>query len=116
PAGRPLFWIGMPVMRPEKFHNRVQRVNTIYRAEMAIRPGARFIDIWRLLADARGGYVDRLDADGEPGGKTVRVRAGDGIHLSVAGAQRVEAHVRAIIHQTLAGDPGETGDPADPAV
>lgn len=103
PAGRPLFWIGMPVMRPEKFHSRVQRVNTIYRAEMAIRPGARFIDIWRLLADARGAYADRLDADGEPGGKTLRVRAGDGIHLSVAGAQRVEAYVRAIIHQTLTG-------------
>ena len=110
PAGRPLFWIGMPVMRPEKFHSRVQRVNTIYRAEMAIRPGARFIDIWRLLADSRGAYADRLDADGEPGGKTVRVRAGDGIHLSVAGAQRVEAHVRAIIHRTLAGEVEDAGD------
>jgi len=101
PDGRPLFWIGMPVMRPEKFHVRVQRVNTIYRAEMAIRPGAHFIDIWRLLADADGGYTDRLDIDGLPGGKSERVRAGDGIHLSVAGAHRVEAHVRAIVQQTL---------------
>jgi hypothetical protein len=101
PDGRPLFWIGMPVMRPEKFHVRVQRVNTIYRAEMAIRPGARFIDIWRLLADADGNYSDRIDIDGLPGGKTERVRAGDGIHLSVAGAHRVEAHVRAIVQETL---------------
>lgn len=103
--GKPLFWIGMPVMRPEKFHVRVQRVNTIYRAEMAIRPGARFIDIWRLLADDAGEYTDRLDADGEPGGKTVRVRAGDGIHLNIAGAYRVEAHARAIIHASLSGAP-----------
>jgi len=101
PQGQPLFWIGMPVMRPEKFHVRVQRVNTIYRAEMAIRPGARFIDIWRLLADADGNYSDRIDIDGLPGGKTERVRAGDGIHLSVAGAHRVEAHVRAIVQETL---------------
>lgn len=101
PDGRPLFWIGMPVMRPEKFHVRVQRVNTIYRAEMAIRPGARFIDIWRLLADADGEYTDRLDIDGVPGGKSERVRAGDGIHLSVAGAHRAEAHVRAIVQETL---------------
>lgn len=101
PNGRPLFWIGMPVMRPEKFHVRVQRVNTIYRAEMAIRPGAHFIDIWRLLADANGEYTDRLDIDGLPGGKSERVRAGDGIHLSVAGAHRVEAHVRAIVQQVL---------------
>lgn len=111
PAGKPLFWIGMPVMRPEKFHLRVQRVNTIYRAEMAIRPGARFIDIWRLLADETGSYADRLDADGEPGGKSVRVRAGDGIHLNITGAYRVEAFARAIIHQTLSGEA-----PADPAV
>ena len=103
PNGRPLFWIGMPVMRPEKFHVRVQRVNTIFRAEMAIRPGGHFIDIWRLLADASGNYTDRLDIDGVPGGKTERVRAGDGIHLSVAGAHRVEAHVRALIHQVLSG-------------
>jgi hypothetical protein len=103
PNGRPLFWIGMPVMRPEKFHVRVQRVNTIFRAEMAIRPGGHFIDIWRLLADTNGHYTDRLDIDGVPGGKTERVRAGDGIHLSVAGAHRVEKHVRAIIHQVLSG-------------
>lgn len=107
PAGRPLFWIGMPVMRPEKFHVRVQRVNTIYRAEMAIRPGAHFIDIWRLLADADGEYTDRLDIDGLPGGKSERVRAGDGIHVSVAGAHRVEAHVRAIVQQTLVPAPSE---------
>lgn len=109
PDGRPLFWIGMPVMRPEKFHLRVQRVNTIYRAEMAIRPGAHFIDIWRLLADENGAYTDHLDLDGLPGGKKVRVRAGDGIHLSVAGAQRVEAHVRAIVHRVLSGQPAPGG-------
>lgn len=117
PAGRPLFWIGMPVMRPEKFHLRVQRVNTIYRAEMAIRPGAHFIDIWQVLADERGAYAERLDADGEPGGKTVRVRAGDGIHLSVAGAHRVEAHARAIIHAALGGAPTAAAPTvADPTV
>jgi hypothetical protein len=103
PNGEPLFWIGMPVMRPEKFHVRVQRVNTIFRAEMAIRPGGHFIDIWDLLADEHGNYTDRLDVDGVPGGRTERVRAGDGIHLSVAGAHRVEAHVRSIVHATLSG-------------
>jgi hypothetical protein len=117
PNGEPLFWIGMPVMRPEKFHVRVQRVNTIYRAEMAIRPGGHFIDIWRLLADEDGNYADRLDIDGVPGGKTERVRAGDGIHLSVAGARRVEAHVRTIVHAALSGEAqvasAATTQPAD---
>lgn len=115
PNGEPLFWIGMPVMRPEKFHVRVQRVNTIYRAEMAIRPGGHFIDIWSLLADEAGNYADRLDLDGVPGGKTERVRAGDGIHLSVAGAHRVEAHVRSIVHAKLSGAPVASTPVASPA-
>ncbi len=135
PDGRLLFWISMPVMRPEKFHSRVHKVNTIARAEMAIRPGGRFIDIWRLLADSDGNYTDRIelanpdDAEEEAKEKEekekgeereekekgeereekeekekkkkkkkkknrVRVRAGDGIHLSIAGAHIVEAYVR----------------------
>ena len=93
----------MPVMRPEKFHNRVRKVNTIARAEMAIRPGGRFVDIWRLLADDKGDYADRIEvADGETS-KRVRVRAGDGIHLSVAGAHIVEAFVRERIVAELEG-------------
>ncbi len=70
---------------------------------MAIRPNAHFIDIWRLLADDKGGYADRLDADGEPEGKTVRVRAGDGIHLQRGGRPAVEAHVRAFVHRSCPG-------------
>jgi hypothetical protein len=94
PEGGRFFWIGMPVMRPEKFHVRVQTINTIVRAELAIRPGGRFIDIWRLLADDRGDYAERLPLSDDPRAKKIRVRAGDGIHLSLAGAERVEAHVR----------------------
>lgn len=109
PDGRDLFWIGMPVMRPEKFHQRVQRVNTIYRAEMAIRPGGHFIDIWRVLADEAGRYSDRLTIDEGGKAKKIRVRAGDGIHLSVAGAHHVEAHVRQRIIARL-GEP--SGDAA----
>ncbi|MEZ4385398.1 MAG: GDSL-type esterase/lipase family protein [Nannocystaceae bacterium] len=119
PDGRLLFWIGMPVMRPEKFHERVRKVNLIARAEMAIRPGGRFVDIWRLLADDAGNYADRIalaeDADAaaegqatKPKAKKVRVRAGDGIHLSVAGANVVEAHVR----EKIVAELGAAGDDA----
>jgi len=43
PEGQRIFWVGMPVMRPPKFHARVQRVNTIYRARMAARTGHPFV-------------------------------------------------------------------------
>jgi uncharacterized protein len=98
PAGQRIFWVGMPVMRPPKFHARVQRVNRIYRGEMAIRPSAEFIDIWDLFADAEGSYTDRVEVprtgtDGQTQMQRVRVRAGDGIHLSRNGALLLREYV-----------------------
>lgn len=119
PDGQQLFWIGMPVMRPSKFHARVQRVNTIYRAEMAIRPNALFVDIWSVLADEDGQYADHIYVTpdepaseeaseegaeaGKPKRKKVLVRAGDGIHLTVAGAHYLTAHVEQVVHAELSG-------------
>jgi hypothetical protein len=137
PAGQQLFWIGMPVMRPSKFHARVQRVNTIYRAEMAIRPNALFVDIWSVLADEDGQYADHIyvgpkgtsdddasepasetETNGEdepkPKRKKVLVRAGDGIHLTVAGAHYLTDHVEQVVHAQLSGvaDGQESGPQA----
>jgi uncharacterized protein len=100
PAGQTIFWVGMPVMRPPKFHARVQRVNKIFRAEMAIRKNAYFVDAWPVLAGDDGAYADRIrlgpDEDGKPG-KKVRVRAGDGIHLSPRGADVLKDHVLGVM-------------------
>ncbi|MBC8069168.1 MAG: DUF459 domain-containing protein [Deltaproteobacteria bacterium] len=104
PAGQKIFWVGMPVMRPTKFHERVKRVNVIYRARMAAREGATFIDAWDVLADPDGNYADKIaigtNDDGTPG-KKVRVRAGDGIHLSPAGANVLRDHVLAVLEREL---------------
>jgi hypothetical protein len=127
PDGQKLFWIGMPVMRPSKFHARVQRVNTIYRAEMAIRPSAVFVDIWSVLANDDGEYADHIyvtpkaasddapaeadapaegdaaaeDVEAKPKRKKILVRASDGIHLTVAGAHYLTDHVEQVVHAEL---------------
>jgi hypothetical protein len=88
-GGETLIWIGMPVMRPSKLHKRVGHMNDIYRAEMAIRPRAHFVDIWPLLADAAGKYTDHVKIEG----KRVRVRAQDGVHLSRSGAHHLVGQV-----------------------
>lgn len=104
PAGERIFWVGMPVMRPTKFHERVKRVNVIYRARMAARPGAKFVDIWDLLADGDGAYADKIaigtNPDGTPA-KKQRVRAGDGIHLSPRGAEVIRDHVLGVLETEL---------------
>lgn len=108
PAQQSIFWVGMPVMRPPKFHARVQRVNTIFRAEMAIRKNAHFIDAWNVLADENGEYADRIHLEPPEEGtkaKKVRVRAGDGIHLSPKGAEHLKAHVLNVMLPQLGDAP-----------
>lgn len=90
PKGEHLFWIGMPQMKLDKLHQRVKHMNKIYRAEMAIRPNARFVDIWRVLADESGKYADKI----EIAGKKTRVRTGDGVHLSTEGCHHLADFVR----------------------
>ena len=105
PTNQHLFWVGMPVMKPERLHSRMHRVNTIFRAEMAIRRNSEFIDIWSLLAGPDGAYTDRVTVaapeDGEP--RLVRVRAPDGVHLTVAGARLLADHARGVVHGVLSG-------------
>ena len=95
--GELLFWIGMPQMRLERLHERVAHMNEIFRSEMAIRPNARFLDIWQVLADDKGRYADKIEVDG----KRVRVRTGDGVHLSVDGCHYLADTIRPMITQTL---------------
>jgi len=104
PAGERIFWVGMPVMRPAKFHARVQRVNVIYRARMAARTGATFVDAWDVLADENGEYADKIVIGASEDGtaaKKIRVRAGDGIHLSPAGANVLRDHVLSVLETEL---------------
>jgi hypothetical protein len=96
-GGKELIWIGMPVMRPTKLHSRVAHMNDIYRAEMAIRPNAHFIDIWPILANGEGKYADHVKVDG----KKVRVRAQDGVHLSRSGAHHLVSQVAPQIAQIM---------------
>ncbi len=97
PQHQQLFWVGLPIMRPDKFRRRCAHVNVIFRAEMALRRNALFIDAWDLLADEERQYADKVAVRSSPDAtpKRVRVRAGDGIHLSPAGAQVLKRHVLA---------------------
>lgn len=90
--GERLIWIGMPQMRLDRLHDRVGHMNTIYAAEMAIRPNARFVPIWDVLA-VDGKYSDHLEIDG----KRTRVRTGDGVHITTAGAHYLAEFVRPFV-------------------
>lgn len=89
PGDERLFWVGMPMMRSAGLNARVKHMNVIYRAEMAIRADAWFVDIWRVLAAPGGKFTERLTVDGV----NMRVRTPDGVHVSIRGAKVLARHI-----------------------
>lgn len=89
PEQQQLFWIGLPIMRPTKLRGRCAQINTIFRAEMALRRNALFIDTWDLLTNDAGEFVDKMPLEGSS--SPTRVRAHDGVHLRGPGARVIES-------------------------
>lgn len=97
--GRTVYWVGAPVMKDRAFAERVQDVNDIAAAVVAKHPEAHYVDAYTLLADPEGKFT--LSLPGEDG-KSVVVRAGDGVHLTPPGgdvvARAVFEHLDPLCH------------------
>ena len=91
---RTVIWVGAPPMRDDTRDEDVIELNRVMREEAAKRnPYVIFVDSYQLFDDEDGAYTDRLEIDGE----TVRVRVGDGVHLTPAGAGYLAAPVYALL-------------------
>ncbi len=85
---RHVYWIGQPVMRSGDFDQKQIILEGIFREEAAKHPGVTFIHIRTMFAGPDGAFSAYL---ADANGKQVLMRAQDGIHFSLAGANRVAA-------------------------
>ncbi|MGA7385343.1 MAG: SGNH family hydrolase [Methylocella sp.] len=93
----PLVWVGLPILRSERLSGDALAFNEFYRA-YAEKAGATYIDIWEAFADEAGQY----SAFGpDINGQTVRLRAGDGVHFTKAGARKLAHFVEPEIRRNL---------------
>lgn len=93
-GGARVYWVGLPIPRSEKQAKKYTMMNGIYQAEAAKRPSVLYIDSWKLFSDASGKYAELLKDDR---GKLVDMRKDDGIHFTIAGANRMAEKVLGII-------------------
>jgi lysophospholipase L1-like esterase len=85
-GGRPMIWVGQPIMGRDSLSQGMIVVNAIARAEARRRKLVFYLDTWALFSDSAGHYSPYL-SDGSGGTDLVRER--DGVHLTVDGDLRL---------------------------
>jgi hypothetical protein len=90
-----VYWVGLPRMREAQTDADIGAVNAFYASEMT-RLDVPVIDTRPLVSDKNGQYADYLPAPGT--GRPTLLRAGDGIHMSMAGYLWITKGLAARIH------------------
>jgi hypothetical protein len=84
-ANRTLVWVGIPNDDNPDVTARLKVQDEVVRAEVAKRPGVVFVDTWNRFSGINGGWAEYVVDPRDGVGKDVR--ADDGFHLNVNGAE-----------------------------
>jgi len=95
--GVPVLWVGLPAIRGTRSTADMVYLNDIYR-DRAGKAGIIYVDIWDGFVDESGGYVNQ-GPDFE--GQIRRLRAGDGVHFTKAGARKLAHYVEREIRRVM---------------
>jgi hypothetical protein len=118
--GVPVLWVGLPAVYGTRSTSDMSYLDELYRAR-AERAGIVYVDIWDGFVDENGRYVSQ-GPDFE--GQTRRLRAGDGVHFTKAGAVKLAQFVAQDLRRVMsshmvpvalpAPDEGTPSKPAGP--
>lgn len=82
-SGARIVWMGLPPMKSDSYNRRIAEINRIAYTVISRNPQATWWNPQPYIGDASGGFRELESA---PDGRTTRIRAADGIHLSDEGA------------------------------
>jgi uncharacterized protein len=85
-GGAHVVWIGLPPMKSTAYNSRVTLLNRIYVSVVSENPNATWWNPAPFIGDENGQYRDFATMSQ---GKVERLRASDGIHMSLEGASLV---------------------------
>ena len=96
-SGVPVFWVGLPPLRGQKSAADIPFLNDLYRSR-ADKAGIIYIDIWDGFVDEDGRYA-QSGPDVE--GQIRRLRTGDGVYFTQAGARKLAHYVEREVQRWL---------------
>ena len=106
----PLIWIGAPPVQNQRLSADFVTFNDVFRQQVE-RAGGQYVDLWEAFVDGENRYTaSGPDVSGQP----MRLRMGDGIHFTKAGARKA-AHFADILIRRLIEAPPAAGAIAVPA-
>ena len=82
-------WVGQPPVRESRLSDGLSLLNEVYAAQAEQHPQVTFVDAWALFSDDEGRYADEFDGE--------RLRREDGVHLTVAGGNRLAGAVWEVV-------------------
>lgn len=97
--GRAVVWVGIPNAVDDDFTARLRVQDETVRAVLAEYPDVRFVDTWARFSGRSGNYAEFVIDPRDGQGKDVR--ADDGFHLNVAGAEILALDIAAVITEVL---------------
>ena len=101
-SGGEVVWMGLPIMRSEKFSETCRELNSMYRAVCEHRRGATYVDGYGLFQDEQGMYNAYLV---DSSGKRQLMRQSDGIHFSRVGGYRQAEAVMQVLGESYRLEP-----------
>src|SRR3984893_5936403 len=96
-SGVPVFWVGLPPLRGQRSAADILLLNDLYRSR-ADKAGIIYIDVWDGFVDEDGHYA-QSGPDVE--GQNRRLRSGDGVYFTQAGARKLAHYVEREVQRWL---------------
>jgi hypothetical protein len=101
----PLIWVGMPPVQNARLSADFMTLNESFRQQVE-KGGGQYVDLWGAFVDAENRYA----ATGpDVTGQTMRLRLGDGIHFTPAGARKAAHFVDLVIRRIIEAAPAQPG-------
>ena len=96
--GVAVYVMGLPIMRSQRASADAEMMNTIFR-EKALINGSRYVETWNGFVDASNEFTD-YGPDMQ--GKVKQLRAGDGVHFTPKGYEKLAHFIEREIRRDLA--------------
>src|SRR5215204_7791948 len=93
----PVFWVGLPPIRGARSRTELSFLNDLYKSR-AEKAGITYVDVWEGFVDDSGEFSNHGP---DVIGQNRRLRAGDGVHFTKAGARKLAHYVEREIRRLL---------------